>query len=110
MTEQLERTAAVDEVIEALQHPTRPDLRFLPRPAWRLAQLPATHQINLVTAGLLGSELRTRFAIPWSRTRQREFQLLSTSSRAVTPLLPRQLRNVGPSYLRWRQAAIAAPS
>src|SRR5213592_4706799 len=26
---------------------------------------------------------------------------------AVTPLLPQRLRNVGPSYLRWRREAIA---
>lgn len=100
--EGLERTAAVDEVLEALADPTKPDVRFLPQAAWHLARIPAAHQIELVTAGLLGPELRARLDVPWSRTKERELQLLAVASRAVTPLLPRTLRNVGPSYLRWR--------
>jgi uncharacterized protein (DUF2236 family) len=100
--ERLERTAAVEEVLEALKDPTRPDVRFLPQTAWRLARIPAAHQIELVTAGLLGAELRARLGVPWSLARERELKLLSAASRAVTPLLPRALRNVGPAYLRWR--------
>jgi uncharacterized protein (DUF2236 family) len=100
--ERLERTAAVEEVLEALKDPTRPDIRFLPQTAWRLARIPAAHQVELVTAGLLGPELRARLGVPWSLTKERELKLLSAASRAVTPLLPRALRNVGPAYLRWR--------
>jgi uncharacterized protein (DUF2236 family) len=99
----LERTAAVDEVLEALSEPTRPGLRFLPHAAWRVARIPAARQTDLVTGGLLGSELRARLGVPWSRARERELRLLAGASRAVTPLLPRTLRNVGPSYLRWRK-------
>lgn len=102
VAERLERTAAVDEVLEALGSPTKPDLRFLPQAAWRLARIPAAHHIYLVTSGLLGPELRARFGLRWSRARERELQLLAGASRAATPLLPRALRNVGPSYLRWR--------
>jgi uncharacterized protein (DUF2236 family) len=103
MTERLERTAAVDEVLESLEDPVRPSLPFLPQAAWRLARIPAAHQIGLVTAGLLDPSLRKRFSIPWTRTRKRELQVLGAASRAATPLLPAALRNVGPSYLRWRQ-------
>lgn len=100
--ERLERTAAVDEVLEALRSPTKPDISFLPQAAWRLARIPARHQIDLVTAGLLGPDLRARFGLRWSRARERELRLLAGASRAATPLLPGTLRNVGPSYLRWR--------
>ena len=103
VAERLERTAAVDEVLESLEDPARPTLPFLPQAAWRLARIPATHQIGLVTAGLLGPALRDRFGIAWSGSRERELQLLAAASRAVTPLLPATLRNVGPRYLRWRQ-------
>jgi uncharacterized protein (DUF2236 family) len=102
MTERLERTPAVDEVLEALEDPTRPSLPFLPQAAWRLARIPATHQIGLVTAGLLDPALRERFGIAWTRGKERELQLLGATSRTVTPLLPATLRCVGPRYLRWR--------
>lgn len=105
--ERLERTTAVEEVLEALAEPTKPDLRFLPDPAWRLARVPAVHQLDLVTAGLLGPELRARLDVPWSRGKERELQLLARVSRAMTPLLPRTLRNVGPAYLRWRNLEAA---
>jgi hypothetical protein len=34
--------------------------------------------------------------------------VLAGASRAATPLLPKTVRNFGPSYLRWRRQAIAA--
>lgn len=102
--ERLQRTPAVEEVLESLAAPARPPLPYLPSAAWRLALAPTRHQIDLVTGGLLGPELRRRLGVPWSRTKQHELQLLGAASRAVTPLLPATLRNVGPRYLRWRGA------
>jgi uncharacterized protein (DUF2236 family) len=102
----LERTPAVDEVLEALRAPTRPPLPLLSGPAWRIARIPAVHQTALITAGLLSPRLRERFDIPWTRARERQLRLLGTASRAATPLLPKTMRNIGPSYLRWRQRAI----
>jgi uncharacterized protein (DUF2236 family) len=104
--ERLERTQAVDEVLEALKSPARPPLRFLPEPAWRLLRLPAVHQNVLITRGLLPEVLRERFGIRWTQRQRRELRLLAAASRATTPLLPRTVRNVGPSYLRWRQRSI----
>jgi len=104
--ERLERTAAVDEVLESLGEPTSPDLPWLPETAWRIARVPAAHQISLVTAGLLAPVLRERFGVSWSRRKERELRVLAAASRAATPLLPRGLRNVGPRYLRWRREAI----
>lgn len=103
----LERTAAVDEVIESLAAPTRPDLRFLPEAAWRLARIPAAHQIALVTGGLLSPRLRDLYGVEWSRAKERQLRILAAASRRATPLMPASLRNVGPSYLRWRREAIA---
>lgn len=106
VSERLERTPAVDEVLQALESPARPPLRFLPERAWRVARIPAVRQTALITAGLLPPLLRERFGVPWSRAKQGELTLLATASRAATPLLPRALRNVGPSYLRWRREAL----
>ena len=113
--ERLERTAAVEEVLESLASPARPPLDFLPQAVWRAARLPAMRQTNLVTAGLLPPQLRERFGIRWTFAKEAELRVLAAASRAVTPLLPGTLRNVGPSYLRWRHRAItggdaAAPS
>ncbi|HYJ22557.1 MAG TPA: oxygenase MpaB family protein [Solirubrobacterales bacterium] len=107
VTVQLQRTPAVEEVLEALESPARPELQFLPERAWRLVRIPAVHQNALVTAGLLGPTLRDRFGVPWSRGKERELRLLGAASRAATPLLPPTVRNVGPRYLRWRREQIA---
>jgi len=106
-TDRLERTAAVDEVVEALREPTKPDLRLLPQAAWRVARIPAVHHLELVTGGLLGSDLRERFGLRWSRARERELRLLARASRAATPLMPTALLNVGPGYLRRRRLETA---
>lgn len=103
----LVRTAAVDEVLEALDSPARPELPFLPERAWRIARIPAAGQTALITAGLLSPSLRERFGIAWTPGRERRLRLLGAASRALTPLLPQTLRNVGPAYLRWRRDAIA---
>ena len=105
--ERLERTAAVDEVLEALKEPTSPELPFLPDGVWRIARIPASSQISLVTGGLLGPKLRERYGVSWSRSKEAQLRVLGAASRAATPLLPHKLRNVGPSYLRWRHEAIA---
>ncbi|HEX6228326.1 MAG TPA: oxygenase MpaB family protein [Solirubrobacterales bacterium] len=107
VSERLERTRAVDEVLEAIGDPRRPPLPLLTEPAWRLARMPVTHQISLVTAGLLTPSLRDRFGIRWTRASRLQLRLLAAASRAVTPLLLPQVRNVGPTYLRLRSGAIA---
>ena len=105
--ERLERTAAVDEVLESLSEPTRPHLPFLPEAAWRIARIPAAQQITLTTGGLLPPRLRERYGVEWTRGQERRLQLLAAASRRATPLMPATLRNFGPSYLRWRRRAIA---
>jgi uncharacterized protein (DUF2236 family) len=107
MTAELQRTEAVDEVLESLSSPKRPPVRFLPESVWRLARVPAMRQTLLVTAGLLVPSLRERLGVPWSRSHERRLRALAAASRAATPVLPGAVRNVGPHYLRWRRRAIA---
>jgi uncharacterized protein (DUF2236 family) len=107
VAERLERTAAVDEVLESLESPARPPIPFLPDGAWRIARIPAMHQTALITGGLLSPLLRDRFGVHWTRAKEAQLRALAAASRAATPLLPRSLRNVGPSYLRWRREEIA---
>ena len=94
-------------MLESLEAPKRPPVPFLSERAWRLARVPAVRQTQLVTGGLLSPALRERFGIRWTRSQERQLRVLAAASRAATPLLPRSLRNVGPSYLRWRREAIA---
>ncbi|HEX7244722.1 MAG TPA: oxygenase MpaB family protein [Solirubrobacterales bacterium] len=105
--ERLERTAAVDEVLESLAEPSRPELPFLPEGAWRIARIPAARHIALITGGLLSPRLRELYGVEWGRGQARQLQLLAAASRRATPLMPASLRNFGPSYLRWRRQAIA---
>jgi len=108
VAERLERTQAVGEVLESIAAPVQPPLPFpLSRGVWRVARYPAARQTTLITAGLLPGPLRERLGIPWTRAKERELRLLGAASRASTPLLPRRVRNVGPSYLRWRREALA---
>jgi uncharacterized protein (DUF2236 family) len=103
----LERTAAVDEVLESLVAPIRPEVPYLPEAVWRVARVPAAWQVDLVTGGLLPEALRDRFGITWTRWKQLQLNAFAGGSRALTPLLPGRIRNIGPPYLRWRREAIA---
>jgi len=105
--ERLERTAAVQDVLATLTAPSAPPLPLLSESAWRMARLPAAHVSALATIGLLPPLLRERFGVGWSRGQERELRALSALSRAATPVLPPQLRNTGPGYLRLRRKALA---
>jgi uncharacterized protein (DUF2236 family) len=104
----LERTRAVEEVLESLASPARPPLRLLSDAAWQVLRIPALREIELITVGLLPELLRERFGLRWGRSQELRLRALGATSRAATPLLPARLRNVGPSYLRWRRQAIAS--
>jgi hypothetical protein len=45
--------------------------------------------------------------VDWGERQQAELRALGAASRALTPVLPGRLRNVGPEYLRRRRRAIA---
>jgi uncharacterized protein (DUF2236 family) len=105
--DQLEHTAAVDEVLELLARPTPPAIRSLGGPGWAVLRPPLGHASMLATVGLLPPVLRRRFGIRWTRANDLELRALGAALRAMTPLMPSWLRNTGPGYLRWREQAIA---
>lgn len=108
VAERLERTRAVDEVFESLASPARPPVRLLPDAAWQILRIPAVREVELITVGLLPELLRERFGLRWTRSQELRLRVLGATSRAATPLLSARVRNVGPSYLRWRRQAIAS--
>ena len=107
MLGKLEHTQAVDDVLDGLANPTPPPVSGALRAAARVAGIPAAHVSALATVGQLTPELRHRLGIPWSRSKQLQFRALGRASRAVTPVMPKSLRNMGPGYLKWRREAIA---
>lgn len=103
----LEHTPAVDEVLDALAAPTRPPLPAPIVPLWALARPPLTRVLRLGTVGLLPAVLRRRFAIRWTSADEAALRALGVTLRVGTPLMPGWLLNMGPGYLRARQAALA---
>jgi uncharacterized protein (DUF2236 family) len=97
----LQRTSAVDDVLDTLHAPGAPPLPFPLRAGWPLAGAPLAHAHVLVTTGLLPPLLRKRFGLAWGSTSEVEFCLLARALRATTPVL-RAVRVVGPAYLRLR--------
>lgn len=72
-----------------------------------IAGVPAAHVTSIATIGQLPPELRGRLGLEWSSGKQLRFRALGRASRAATPLMPKSLRNMGPTYLKWRREAIA---
>ena len=97
---------AVQDVLAALAAPARPPLPVLGERAWRLVRLPAVRSTGLATIGCLPPILRERFGVEWPASKERRFRLLASASRAATPLMPKPLRNIGPTYLRRRRASL----
>lgn len=106
VSERLEDTEAVHDVLVTLSSPARPPHPLLNDTTWRVARLPMARVTSLATMGLLPARLRKRFGVNWSRTQELELRALGAASRAATPLMPEWLRNTGPGYLRWRREAL----
>jgi uncharacterized protein (DUF2236 family) len=103
----LENNRAVQDVLETMGQPATPPWPSYAMPAWRLMRGPSAHSLELATVGLLPPVLRERLGLEWTRTNQVEFRTMGAASRALTPVLPRSLRVLGPSYLRWRREETA---
>lgn len=99
----LEDNPTVHGVLAALHRPARPPVPLLGEAAWKAARLPAARAVRLATVGLLPPVLRERFGLRWSRAQELELRAIGAVSRSVTPLMPRSLRVMGPSYMRWRR-------
>jgi len=101
----LEDTEAAQDVIASLRDPTSP-LPWLRGPIWRALRWPPAAAAELATMGLLPPLLRERLGIAWSPKKEIRLRALARVSRASRPLMPPPARRFGPSYLRWRGAAI----
>jgi uncharacterized protein (DUF2236 family) len=106
VSERLEDTEAVHDVLVTLTRPARPPLPLLTDVTWRLARVPMARLMSLGTVGLLPSRLRERFGVRWTRAQELELRALGAAARSATPLMPEALRNTGPGYLRWRHEAL----
>lgn len=104
--ERLEMTDAVADVLESLDSPAKPPLRFLSDTGWKVASFPAIKSTRLTTIGFLPPVLRQRFGVEWTDKDEARFRTLAKASRKSTAVLPKTLRNVGPAYLKWRREAL----
>jgi uncharacterized protein (DUF2236 family) len=104
--DRLERTAAVDEVLDALTGPVPAPPYFGAR-TWRAARPFVLHEVRSPSIWMLPPELRDRFGLKWTRAQDLEMRALARASRAATPVVPASLRMFGPTYMRMRSKAIA---
>jgi uncharacterized protein (DUF2236 family) len=105
--ERLEDSDVIHGVLETLTKPAPPPLPVLRGRAWRAVRWPLARTGALATVGLLPPLLRERCGLRWTAGQERELSALAAVSRAMTPILPKRLRYMGPPYLRWRADAIA---
>jgi uncharacterized protein (DUF2236 family) len=102
----LEPSDVVDDVLESLDDPKPPDVRGLGARTWKAITLPSSHAMRLATVGLLPGPARRALGLEWTRAMELEMNAIGRLSRSTTPILPRRLKIVGPSYLRWRRDEI----
>jgi uncharacterized protein (DUF2236 family) len=107
ISQRLERNETVDAVLETMSQPAPPPVPVVAG-LWPLLKVPPAEVLHVATVGLMSPQLRRRLGIPWSRAREAELRVLGAAARAAGPILPQQLRNIGPPYLRWRAREIEA--
>lgn len=78
----------------------------LSRRIWGAARLPAAHTMELATVALLPPAARSRLNLDWSAAQEAQMRVLGTVTRAMTPAMPRGVREMGPAYVHWRTAEI----
>jgi uncharacterized protein (DUF2236 family) len=107
VNDRLERHMTVDRVLHALTNPgPPPQLPPVVQRLWRLLRIPPAEALRISSIGMLPPVLRERFGVEWGLVSQAELRAMGAASRALGPILPRQLRNRGPSYLEWRAEEI----
>ena len=99
ITQRLEPSDVVDEVLATLGKPLRPPVPLLNDPAWKLLRLPIARAFRLATVGLTPPALRRKLGMRWTRGQAVEMRAIGAASRATGPLLPQRLRCWGPEYL-----------
>ncbi len=106
INDRLVRHETVDVLIDLLDRPEPPGLPVIDQ-LWPLLRVAPSRALKTATLGLLPPLLRDRFGVQWGDAQQAELRALGAASRALTPVIPARLRNVGPEYLRRRREAIA---
>lgn len=101
----LENTQAVQDLLHSLSRPSPPP--GVPRRGWRVVAPLLAGQGRLVTTGMLPPVLRERFGLRWTPAHEGAFRALGAASRASGPLLPGQLKVLGPWHLRQRRRSLA---
>jgi uncharacterized protein (DUF2236 family) len=104
----LERNETVDRVIRSFTMPGPPPQ--LPAPVerlWSLLRIAPAQALKVSSFGLLPPVLRQRFGLEWGPLLETELRAIGAASRALGPVMPARLRNMGPAYLRWRAGEIA---
>jgi len=105
--EKLVWTPAVPEVLATLAKPALPPIPWLPKPVFALLRGPAGLQLRLTTVGLLPPVLRDRLGLRFRRGEARAYRAIGAANRAAGPLIRGPLKEFGPSWVRWRSAALA---
>lgn len=98
----LQNHPTVHEVFDLLGEPSAPPVPGLPAPVWNAVRKPLAAQVKLASVGMLPPILRERFGMEWTERHELAFRALGAASRASGPLLPPQLREFGPLYVRAR--------
>jgi uncharacterized protein (DUF2236 family) len=106
VSERLEWTPAVPEVMDTLTNAQPPNVPGLRPGLWRVLRVPMSAQQRVATAGLLGPVLRERLGIPFTPRDRKAFRALSRVSKAAAPAIRGPLANFGPYYVRWRREAL----
>jgi uncharacterized protein (DUF2236 family) len=101
----LEDNETVHAVLDSLARPAVPP-PGMPGALWRVVAPVAGRQSFVAAVGLLPPMLRARFGLRWTVAHEAVLRTIAAASRASGPLLPRQLREFGPVYVRWRRDAL----
>lgn len=104
--ETLTRTHSVERVLATIHDPGPPPMPVTAR-LWPVVKFPARRAVWLGGIGVMDPWLRRRLNIGWSPLDEAQFRALGVLSRAATPIMPADLKMIGPGHLRWRSAEIA---
>jgi uncharacterized protein (DUF2236 family) len=108
VNDHLERHETVDRVVHSFEMPgPPPSMPPMLERLWGLLRIPPAQALKVSSFGLLPPVLRERSGLEWGPLLDAELRAMGATSRALGPVLPRRLRNMGPSYLRWRADEIA---
>jgi uncharacterized protein (DUF2236 family) len=102
---ELTRTDSVTRVLDTIHDVAAPPMPVSDQ-LWRAIRLPARRALWLGGLGLMEPWLRRQLALRWTALDEAQFRTLGALSRAISPVMPQELKVMGPGHLRWRRAEI----